>query len=310
MLVSTSIKRTRPERSADVLSGTALVVFLQFCLLCVMSPAFGHSAPSKSPAAAKSAAEKNPLEQEQETDRELRKELNIPEPPSVHGFHPIKQTMAEMSEIASINLRLYEQIKKMEIPVAQLQPTMLQLQSSMVHVDNQMDVTHTQLTSVGDQMTAMFTQMGKVGERMGAVQAQIGGVGVKMDAMEHRLHSVGDKMKGMHEQLVNVQGQVKQMEVGMTGLRDDLKAIRSDLTAVRTQVNGLQRPIEQIRDPLLEVAGPLEGLGKRLDRLQAIVSDVLKCIVLAAIGIAFGTPIAFFVMYKLFADRKSIDKVQ
>lgn len=284
----------------------------QLSLAIAIGPAFAQSTLAKKDSKAQtrnlSSAKDSEAQEKTESEQELLKELNIQEPQTVHGFHPIKQTMNEMSEIASINLRLYEQMKKLEIPVSGLQPTMLQLQNTMLHVDKQMDVTHTQLSSVSDQMTAMFGQMGKVGDKMGSVQEQIGTVGEKIDAMHSQLGSVGQKIKGMHEQLASVQGQVKQMEIGMTGLRDDLKAIRSDLTAVRTQVNGLQRPIEQIRDPLLEVAGPLEGLGQRLDRLQALVSNVLTFIVLAAVGIAIGTPLAAFLIHRLFFQNRPAEK--
>ena len=272
---------------------------------------------------------------------EIRKELNLPETPVTHGFHPIKETMGEIREIESINMRLYEQMKKLEIPVAGLQPTMLQLQNTMLHVDGQMDITHKQLSgvgdrmdlmhkslggvgsrmeamqkqmgTVGDKMEAMHSQMGSVGDKMGAMHDQIGRVGEKMDAMQGQLLNVGKKMDGMHGQLGGVEGQVKQMEAGMSGLRQDLKSIRSDLTAVRTQVSELQKPIEQIRDPLLEVAGPLEGLGQRLDRLQALVSYVLMAIVLATLGIAIGTPIAAYLILKrrgglFFSQAPSADK--
>lgn len=260
---------------------------------------------------------------------EIRKELNLPEATVQHGFHPIKETMGEIREIESINMRLYEQMKKMEVPISGLQPTMLQLQNTMLHVDGQMDITHKQLEGVGDQMVsmhkqlggvgnrmetmgkqlgtvgdkmeAMHKQMGSVGDKMGAMHSQIGLVGEKMDAMQNQLLSVGQKMDGMHGQLGGVEGQVKQMEAGMSGLREDLKSIRSDLTAVRTQVNELKKPIEQIRDPLLEVAGPLEGLGQRLDRLQTLVSYVLMAIVVATVGIAIGAPMmaAFLINKRL-----------
>ena len=287
-------------RSAVALA--ALYLATCACLTSVLNPAIAQTATTNGDAAkvpSPPAHHKSKAQSETDVNAEIRKELNLPEAPVIHGFHPIKQTMEEITEIESINMRLYEQIKKLEIPVTTLQPTMLQLQNTMLHVDNQMDITHKQLSSVGDQMEAMKKQMGNVGDKMGsvgdkvgAVSQQIEKVGAKMDAVQERLISVGDKMAGMHGLLVGVGDQVKQMEEPMSGLREDLKSIRADLTAVRTQVNGLTKPIEQIRAPLQEVAGPLDSLGQRLDRLQTLVSYVLMAIVLATLGISIGTPIA------------------
>ncbi|MBX9573469.1 MAG: hypothetical protein K2X77_31500 [Candidatus Obscuribacterales bacterium] len=288
---------------------------LSLCLTMAVGPTFAEATNGLLASTPASSHHKQSDSSKQpDLNEEMRKELNLPDVPTVRGFHPIKQTMGEMREIESINMRLYEEMKKLQLPVAGLQPTMLQLQNTMVHVDKQMDITHKQLGSVGEQMDAMYKQMGNVGgqmeamqkqmgpigDKMGAVQSQIGSVGQKMDSMHAQLLSVGHQMEGMHGPLEGVEGQVKQMEAGMSGLREDLKSIRSDLTAVRNQVVELQRPISQIRDPLLEVAGPLEGLGKRLDRLQQLVSYVLMSIIIATVGIAIGTPIAAFLIYKRF----------
>jgi archaellum component FlaC len=312
------MNRSTAAKSVCAVVFVVLAAANMFCLTIAVGPAFAESAEATNGLLASTPAsshhKQSDSSKQPDLNEEMRKELNLPDVPTVHGFHPIKQTMGEMREIESINMRLYEEMKKLQLPVAGLQPTMLQLQNTMVHVDKQMDITHKQLGSVGEQMDAMYKQMGNVGgqmeamqkqmgpigDKMGAVQSQIGSVGQKMDSMHAQLLSVGHQMEGMHGPLEGVEGQVKQMEAGMSGLREDLKSIRSDLTAVRNQVVELQRPISQIRDPLLEVAGPLEGLGKRLDRLQQLVSYVLMSIIIATVGIAIGTPIAAFLIYKRF----------
>ncbi|MBX9687140.1 MAG: hypothetical protein K2X27_10585 [Candidatus Obscuribacterales bacterium] len=310
------MKHVPVAKSVFPMALTVLTSTVAISLTIVPSPSYGKGSIDKVDSRAK-ASTQTPQKQSEvvehpESNKEMRKELNLPDAPTVHGFHPIKQTFVEMTEIESINMRLYQEMKKLEAPVSALQPTMLQLQNTMLNVDNQMNITNKQLGSVGSQMDAMHQQMGVVGDKMGtvgermglvsdkmgSVQKQIGRVGEKMDMMHDQLSSVGQKLEGMHGQLSGVGGQIGLMESGMAGLRQDLKSIRADLAAVRSQVNGLQKPIEQIRDPLLEVAGPLEGLGKRLDRLQTLVSYVLIAIVLATVGIAIGTPIAAFLIHK------------
>ena len=319
------MNRSTAAKSVCAVVFVVLAAANMFCLTIAVGPAFAESAEATNGLLASTPASSHHKQSDSSKQPDLNEEMEedqfllqlfakLVDDELMEDFEKQVGRIGEMREIESINMRLYEEMKKLQLPVAGLQPTMLQLQNTMVHVDKQMDITHKQLGSVGEQMDAMYKQMGNVGgqmeamqkqmgpigDKMGAVQSQIGSVGQKMDSMHAQLLSVGHQMEGMHGPLEGVEGQVKQMEAGMSGLREDLKSIRSDLTAVRNQVVELQRPISQIRDPLLEVAGPLEGLGKRLDRLQQLVSYVLMSIIIATVGIAIGTPIAAFLIYKRF----------
>ena len=187
-------------------------------------------------------------------------------------------------------IRGFHPIKRMLRPVENLEAITIRLQQQIMRLEG---------------------PIAALQPRMQELQRPIGRVADKMGSMDDRLGSVRENLSGVHAQLGSVQEQVRAVQSGMTGLHEDIAAVQSLLSKVREDVNKLREPIEQLRGPLLGVAGPLTAVQGELHQLQVLVRWVLAAILLSAVGIAIGTPLAGLMLYtrkhKLFSKKSGSD---
>lgn len=133
---------------------------------------------------------------------------------------------------------------------------------------------------------------------MASLQPSMVGLKKEMGKVENRMSSVQSTVGGMQGTLGTVSGSV-------TGVRSDMRGVRSDLSGMRSQINQLEKPIRDLHDPLVEVSKPvstiqkqLAGLDHNMNELKTLLATVLASIYIAAGAIAFGTPLAAFLVYK------------
>ncbi|HEY9714754.1 MAG TPA: hypothetical protein V6C72_14900, partial [Chroococcales cyanobacterium] len=109
------------------------------------------------------------------------------------------------------------------------------------------------------------------------------------------------KMTGVDEQLHSMQGQLNGMQTEVTG--------------VRTDIAGMRKDIQALKKPIVALKGPIGTVAKPLEKLQAQLNFIILAIIISAISIAIGTPVAAIVLYKyrhkLFPDvARDMPKVE
>lgn len=181
----------------------------------------------------------------------------------IKGFHPIKRLMRPVENLAKQSVILGQNIMRLEAPIASLQPSMMSLKK----------------------------EMGNVQDRMGSMQNSLGSMQTGVSGVRTDIHSVRDD--------------IGSATTAIGGVRSSIGAVRGDLGGMRRQITLLEKPIRDLRGPLTEVSQPVSTINKHLsavDRdladLKALLSTVLASIYVAAAVIAFGTPLAAFVVYK------------
>lgn len=134
------------------------------------------------------------------------------------------------------------------------------------------------------------------------------GMSIKLEQqimkLEGPIAGLQPPMKALQVKMTGVDDRISKMQDQLNGMQQQVTGVRSDLEAMRKQISQLQSPIEALRKPISNVSHPLEQVQQQLN-------FVLLAIVAAAIGIAVGTPIAAFLIYrnrhKLFPDLKEKD---
>lgn len=150
----------------------------------------------------------------------------------------------------------------------------------------------------------MQVMMVKLQQQIMRLEGPIAGLQPPMLKLQHWVTRVDQSMGEM-------QGQIGKMEGEVGGVRSDIAGVRSDLSHMRKEISALKEPIQQLREPLAAVGGPLSGLEERLIQVQGLIATVLLAIMIAAVAIAVGTPIAAILVYrnrhKIFPDLKDKD---
>jgi hypothetical protein len=135
------------------------------------------------------------------------------------------------------------------------------------------------------------------------LEGPIAGLSPPMLGLQKRMTSVESKMGGMQGQLHEMNGTVGAVSKQMTGVRDDIKAMRAQIAGLQEPIEALRPPIEKLQKPLVNVAEPLSEVRSELAQMKTLLATVLGAIVLAALAISIGTPIAAIIVFR---NRKKI----
>jgi hypothetical protein len=131
------------------------------------------------------------------------------------------------------------------------------------------------------------------------------GMSIKLEQqimkLEGPIAGLQPPMRNLEGKMTTVDTEIKSMQTKLTGMQSQVDGVRSDLKAMREQIAKLQEPIEGLRKPIATV-------GKPLEQVQQQLNWVLLAILVAAVAIAVGTPLAAILVYRhrhtLFPDLK------
>lgn len=139
------------------------------------------------------------------------------------------------------------------------------------------------------------------------------GMSIKLEQqimkLEGPIAGLQPPMVDLQKKMVGVDHHISSMQGQLTGMQGEVTGVRSDLAAMRQEIAGLKKPIVGLQKPISGVATPLE-------RLETQLNFILLAILIAAISIAIGTPVAAILIYRnrhrLFPDLKEheLPKVQ
>jgi peptidoglycan hydrolase CwlO-like protein len=135
------------------------------------------------------------------------------------------------------------------------------------------------------------------------LEGPIAALNPPMVGLQSRMTSVESKMGSMQQRLDGMSDAVGGVSKQMSGVRGDIKGMRQQITLLQEPIEALRAPIEKLQGPLVNVAEPLKQVHKELAEMKALLATVLGAIVLAAIAISIGTPIAAIFIYR---NRKKI----
>jgi septal ring factor EnvC (AmiA/AmiB activator) len=137
------------------------------------------------------------------------------------------------------------------------------------------------------------------------LQQQIMKLEGPIGALQPAMLGLHSKMDGVDKRMVSMQGNLSDMSTQVKGVSGKMDGVRQDITGMRIQIKGLevpirqlQKPLNDLKEPLSNVAQPLQEVQKELSDMRALLATVLGAIVLAAVCIAVGTPIAAVLIYK------------
>jgi chromosome segregation ATPase len=135
------------------------------------------------------------------------------------------------------------------------------------------------------------------------LEGPIAALNPPMVGLQSRMTSVESKMGSMQQRLDGMSEAVRGVSKQMSGVRGDIKGMRQQISQLQEPIEALRTPIEKLQEPLVNVAEPLKQVHKELADMKALLATVLGAIVLAAIAISIGTPIAAIYIYR---NRKKI----
>jgi chromosome segregation ATPase len=121
------------------------------------------------------------------------------------------------------------------------------------------------------------------------------GMSIKLEQqimkLEGPIAGLQPPMLSLQKKMTGVDEHIGTMQTRLDGMQAQVQGVRTDISDMRKDINSLKQPIEALRAPIGTVAAPLESVNIRLNL-------VLVAILLTAVLIVFGTPIAAILVYR------------
>ncbi len=121
------------------------------------------------------------------------------------------------------------------------------------------------------------------------------GMSIKLEQqimkLEGPIAALQPPMQSLQKQMVTVDGQIGTMHGQLDSMQSQVQGVRSDLAGMKQEIKELKAPIVSLEKPIAGVATPLEDLNTKLNY-------ILGAILVAALAIALGTPLAAIVVYR------------
>jgi prefoldin subunit 5 len=121
------------------------------------------------------------------------------------------------------------------------------------------------------------------------------GMSIKLEQqimkLEGPIAALQPPMQSLQKQMIIVDGQIGTMHGQLDSMQTQVQGVRSDLAGMKQEIKELKAPIVSLEKPIAGVATPLEDLNTKLNY-------ILGAILVAALAIALGTPLAAVVVYK------------
>jgi hypothetical protein len=125
------------------------------------------------------------------------------------------------------------------------------------------------------------------------------GMSIKLEQqivkLEGPISALNPPMVHLQTKMTSVNDTMGKMQTQLNGVDNQMHGVRSDLAKMRAEISDLKGPILAIQKPIANVSQPLQAVETQLNM-------VLLAIVIAAIGIVVGTPMAAVVVYR-YRDR-------
>lgn len=119
-----------------------------------------------------------------------------------------------------------------------------------------------------------------------------------MNGLHKRLDGIDISMQGTTNNLTVIDKHMSVMDKHVLEVAEEMSDVRHTLGSMRKDLIQVKAPLHSLLGPLNNVAQPLVEVRKELSEMKALLATVLFAIVVAALGIAFGTPIAAVLIYK------------
>jgi len=125
------------------------------------------------------------------------------------------------------------------------------------------------------------------------------GMSIKLEQqivkLEGPIAALNPPMVSLQTKMNDVNGTMTRMQTQLNGVDGQMHGVRSDLARMREE-------IAQLKGPILAIQKPLKGVSEPLEAVERQLNLVLLAIVMAAIGVVIGTPIAAVLVYR-FRDK-------
>src|SRR4030095_4612348 len=109
-------------------------------------------------------------------------------------------------------------------------------------------------------------------------------------ALQPSMLGLEKKMVVVNRQVGSMQSQVAAMQSQLRSVESQVNGARTEIAGIKGELRGIRRPIESLRGPIGQVAQPLTGV-------QTQLGFILLAIMVAAVMIAIGTPVAAILIY-------------
>jgi hypothetical protein len=121
------------------------------------------------------------------------------------------------------------------------------------------------------------------------------GMSIKLEQqivkLEGPIASLQPPMINLQGKMTSVNDTMGKMQTQLNGVDSQMTGVRADLAKMRAEISDLKGPILAIQKPLADVSHPLEAVETQLNL-------VLFSILVAAIAIVIGTPMAAVLVYR------------
>jgi septal ring factor EnvC (AmiA/AmiB activator) len=121
------------------------------------------------------------------------------------------------------------------------------------------------------------------------------GMSIKLEQqimkLEGPIAALQPPMQSLQKQMITVDGQIGTMHGQLDSMQSQVQGVRSDLAGMKQEIKELKAPIVSLEKPIAGVATPLEDLNNKLNY-------IFGAILIAALAIALGTPLAAIVVYR------------
>jgi len=125
--------------------------------------------------------------------------------------------------------------------------------------------------------------------------------------LEGPIAALQPSMLGLEKKMVVVNRQVESMQSQVAAMQSQLQLLQSQVNGARGEIAGIKNEIREIRKPIESLRGPIGSVAQPLSGVQTQLGFILLAIMVAAVMVAVGTPVAAIFIYmnrhKLFPGK-------
>lgn len=129
----------------------------------------------------------------------------------------------------------------------------------------------------------LWRPIDKMNNTVGQLQTQV-------NRLQKPINVLTPPMVGLQGNMTAVDQRIGALEGQLTDLHQKVSSVRGDLKTTQKSISTLRGPLVELKQPMENIAGPISSLDAQLNW-------IIAAIVMAAGGIAFGAPLAAFLIF-------------
>jgi predicted nucleic acid-binding Zn-ribbon protein len=221
------------------------------------------------------------------------------------SLNPMGWIFNPVTKLEQQSLRLQQQQIQLTNPLGQLLPAILSLQRHGGAIDRELTGVHSDLEHVNKQLVAIphkidasTTNVSRMEETIKLLSQQIAEVRLSILGTYKELKQMRPDFTCVRKDIRDIHDPILRLETPIASLSKPINNLDKEVVGLQGEISHLRGPLERLEDPVTRLSLQLTDLHSELHELHNELRLILASIFVAAIIVAFGTPVAAVMIWR------------